>query len=149
LDRNRAHAACGLHDSEADPGAVPAQHSRAHRAHGDGGMHTQSGLRGAAGDERLRHEPQQGFHHEHPRHTVNLPDMVESSKSKRGRRATEGGGGAELTGVRRWCRVALVVGEVGHASGSCSKVIGCSDTPRGAAPRWVEKSVTHPGAVPR
>jgi hypothetical protein len=48
--------------------------------------------------------------------------MVESSNSKRGRRATEG---VKLTGARRRCRAAPVVGEVGHASGSYSKVIGC------------------------
>jgi hypothetical protein len=30
-----------------------------------------------------------------------------------------------------WCRVALVVGEVDHASGSFSEVGGCSGTYRG------------------
>jgi hypothetical protein len=82
LDRNRAHAARGLHDSDAGPGAAPAQHFGAHRARGDGGMRTQSGIRGAAGGERLRHEPRQGLRREHPRRTANLPDMVESSNSK-------------------------------------------------------------------
>jgi hypothetical protein len=90
---------------------------------GDSETRTQSGLRGTAGGERLRHESRQGLHRKHPRRTVNLPNMVESSNSKRGRRATEG---AKLIGVRRWCRAAPVVGEVGHASGSYSKVIGCS-----------------------
>jgi hypothetical protein len=33
-----------------------------------------------------------------------------------------------LTGARRRCRVALVVGEVGHASGSFSEVGGFSET---------------------
>jgi hypothetical protein len=55
--------------------------------------------------------------------------MVESSNSKRGRWATEG---AELTGARRRCRAALMVGEVGHASGSCSEVIGCFDHASGS-----------------
>jgi hypothetical protein len=71
--------------------------------------------------EQLRHEPRPGLHRRHPRRTVNLPDMVESSNSKRGRRATEE---AELTGARRWFRAAPVVGEVGHAFGSCSEVAG-------------------------
>jgi hypothetical protein len=117
LSRNRAHAARGLQDSEAGPGATPAQHFGVHRACGNDGMHTHSGLRSAAGGERLRHEPRQGLHREHPRRMVNLPDMVESSNSKQRRRATEG---AEITGARRQCWVAPVVGEVGHASGGCS-----------------------------
>jgi hypothetical protein len=119
----------GLHDSEAGPSAAPARHSGVHRAHGDGGTRTQSSLRGAAGGERLRHEPWQGLHREHPRRTVNLADMVESSNSKRGRRATEGGG---AHGARWRCRAALVIREVGHASRSCSEVIGCSDHASGS-----------------
>jgi hypothetical protein len=47
---------------------------------------------------------------------VNLPNMVEARKV--------GDGGAELTGVRRRCRAAPVVGEVRHVSGSCSVVVG-------------------------
>jgi hypothetical protein len=35
---------------------------------------------------------------------------------------------ADLTGARQRCRVAPVVGEVGHASGSLSEVGGCSRT---------------------
>jgi hypothetical protein len=46
--------------------------------------------RGALSSERVRHEARQGLHREHPRCTANPPDMVESSSSKRGRRATEG-----------------------------------------------------------
>jgi hypothetical protein len=38
---------------------------------------------------------------------------------------------ADLTGARRRCRAAPVVGEVSHASGSFSKVGGCSRTCRG------------------
>jgi hypothetical protein len=53
----------------------------AHRARGDGGAHTQSGLRGVAGGERPRHEPRQGCHREHPRRMVNLPDMARRTKS--------------------------------------------------------------------
>jgi hypothetical protein len=85
LGQNQArpsHAARSLQDSKAGPGAVPAQRSGAHRARGDGGTHTQSGLHGVDGGERLRHEPRQGFHHEHPRRMTNLPDLVESSNSK-------------------------------------------------------------------
>jgi hypothetical protein len=40
--------------------------------------------------------------------------------------------GAELTGARRRCRAAPVVGEAGHASGSCSEVIECSDDTSGS-----------------
>jgi hypothetical protein len=40
--------------------------------------------------------------------------------------------GAELTDARWRCQVAPVVGEVGHASGSCSEVIGCSDHASGS-----------------
>jgi hypothetical protein len=97
--------------------------------HGDGGTCTQSGLCGAAGGKRLRHEPQQGLHHEHPRRTANLPGMVESSISKRGRQAMKG---VELTGARQRCWAAPVVGEAGHASGSCSEVIECSDDTSGS-----------------
>jgi hypothetical protein len=43
--------------------------------------------------------------------------------------------GAELTSAWRWCRVAPVVGEVGHASRSCSEVIGCSGHASGSAPQ--------------
>jgi hypothetical protein len=66
------------------------QRGRPGAARGDGGTRTQSSLRGAASGERLQHEPQQGLHREHPRRTANLPDMVESSSSKRGRRTMEG-----------------------------------------------------------
>jgi hypothetical protein len=96
---------------------------------GDSETRTQSGLRSTADGERLRHESRQGLHRKHPRCTVNLPNMVESSNSKRGRRATEG---AKLTGARRRCRAAPVVGEVVHASGSYSKVIGCSSHASGS-----------------
>jgi hypothetical protein len=43
-------------------------------------------------------------------------------------RSEEGGRwrGVELTGARRRCRAASVVGEDGHASGSYSEVIACS-----------------------
>jgi hypothetical protein len=126
LGRNQArpsHAACSLQDSEAGPGVAPAQRSGAHRARGDGDTHTQSGLHGVDGGERLRHEPRQGFHHEHPRRTTNLPDLVESSNSKRARRAMEG---VKFTGARRQCQAAPMVRKVSHASGSCSEVIGCS-----------------------
>jgi hypothetical protein len=126
LGRNQArpsHAARSLQDSEAGLGAAPAQRSGAHRARGDGDTHTQSGLHGVDGGERLRHEPRQGFHHEHPRRTMNLPDLVESSNSKRGSRATEG---VKFTGARRQCQAAPMVRKVSHASGSCSEVIGCS-----------------------
>jgi hypothetical protein len=37
----------------------------------------------------------------------------------------------DLIGAWWWCRVALVVGEVDHASGSFSEVGGCSGTYRG------------------
>jgi hypothetical protein len=77
------------------PGAVPIWRSGAHRARGDGGARTQSGLHGTVGGERLRHEPHQGLHPKHPRRTANLPDMVESSNSKQGKQAMEG---AELNG---------------------------------------------------
>jgi hypothetical protein len=60
---------------------------------------------------------------------ANLPDLVESSNSKQGRRATEG---VELTGAWRRCRAAPVVGEVGHASGSGPEVIRCSDHTSGS-----------------
>jgi hypothetical protein len=64
--------------------------------------------------------------------TMNLPDMVESSNTKRGRQATEEwsspvrSGGAERL---RWS--------------------GKSATPPGAAPRWSGKSVTPPRATLR
>jgi hypothetical protein len=63
---------------------------------------------------------------------VNLPDMVESSNSKRGRRAIEGqsspvrGGGTERL---QWS--------------------GKSVVPPGAALRWSGKSVMRPRAAPR
>jgi hypothetical protein len=53
LDQNRAHAARGLQGSEAGPGVEPAWHSGAHRARGDGGTCTHSGLRDAACGEQL------------------------------------------------------------------------------------------------
>jgi hypothetical protein len=95
------HAACPARTDgllalpTSQPGAVPIWRSGAHRAHGDGGTRTQSGLHGMVGGERLWHEPHQGLHPKHPRRTVNLPDMVESSNSKQGKRAMEG---VELNG---------------------------------------------------
>jgi hypothetical protein len=127
-----AHAVHCLQDSEAGQGVAPARCSGANRACGNGGTHTQSGLHGPTRGVWLRHEQWQGLHREHPRCMANLPDMVQSSNLKRGRRATEG---AELTGARRWCRAAPVVGEVGHASGSCSEVIRCYDHASGS---WSE-----------
>jgi hypothetical protein len=53
----------------------------AHRARGDGGARTQSGLRGVAGGKRLRHEPRQGLHRKHPRRTANPHDMTRRTNS--------------------------------------------------------------------
>jgi hypothetical protein len=85
--RRPAAYSCGPRATEAGPGAVPAQRSG---ARGDDRTCTQSCLHGTAGGEWLWHEPQQGLHHENPRRTTNLPDMVESSSSKRGGWAMEG-----------------------------------------------------------
>jgi hypothetical protein len=70
---------------------------------------------------------------------VNLPDMVESSNLKRGWQATEG---AELTDARWRCRAAPVVEEVGHASRSCSEVIGCSGHASGSCSEVIGCSET-------
>jgi hypothetical protein len=45
--------------------------------------------------------------------------------------------------------VAPMVGEVGHASRSCSEVIGCSGHASGSCSKVVGKSATPPGAASR
>jgi hypothetical protein len=84
----RRLAAClhGPQASEAGSGAVPAQHSGSRLARSTVGGARTALHHCATGSERLRHEPRQGLHHEHPRRT----DMVQSSSLKRGRRAMKG-----------------------------------------------------------
>jgi hypothetical protein len=104
---------------------------------GDDGTRMQSGLHGAAGGERLW----QGLHREHLRHTVNLPGMVESSSSKRGRRATEG---VELTGavdgvgaqLRRRCDLSWS----GSSSGGLWSSMTCTRGERWGEAAWHRRS---------
>jgi hypothetical protein len=76
----------GPRGSEAGLGATPTRRSATHRARGDGGTRTQSGLRGTADDERLQHELQ-----------------LESSK------VGDGGGGAHRRDRRRRSSTAVKV----------------------------------------
>jgi hypothetical protein len=79
----------GPRASEAGPGAAHARRSRARAAHPTAGSARTGFHRGATDNERLRDDPWQGLHREHPRRTTNPPDTVGSSSSRWGRRATE------------------------------------------------------------
>jgi hypothetical protein len=74
-------ARCGPRHAEPPHRPLPTPALGAHRAHDDGGVRTQSDLHGATDGERLRHEPWQDLHREHPRHMVNSPDMARRTNS--------------------------------------------------------------------
>jgi hypothetical protein len=82
---------CGPPASEAGPSGAPRRsgaNAGARAARVTAGGARAALHRGATGDEWLRHEPWQGLHREHPRHTANPPDMARRTNSQLGGRAT-------------------------------------------------------------